>query len=93
MTLITLLSFELLLRELQLIEERHTDKQNAGDEVQRERADEYQILMGLQRSHTCMDPRLREFLATELHKASAVLKERRKAREERTLARKPPPKT
>jgi len=87
-----LMSFELLLRELQLIEDRHGDKLNAGDDLQKERAEEYQILMGLQKTQTCMDPRLKEFLAGELQKSAAVMKERRKAREERTLARKPPPK-
>ena len=39
-----------------------------------------------------MSPALREFLAGELQKQAAVLKERRKAREERTLARNPNPK-
>ena len=42
--------------------------------------------MGVQKTHTCMDPRLKEFLAGELQKAAAVMKERRKAREERTQA-------
>ena len=37
------------------------------------------------RGNTCVQPELSEWLATELAKEAAVLKERRNAREERAL--------
>ena len=81
--------FELICRELQMIEDRHAERLFQGDEQAKEKAEEYSILMSIQSSTTCMSPKLKEFLANELSKQAAVLKERRKAREKRVLARTP----
>jgi len=80
---------ELLLRELQVIEERNEDRMisNAGGS-EHGHAQEYQILMSTSgECQYCMMPALKEFLATEVGKQMAIDKERRKAREERDLAR------
>jgi len=48
---------------------------------------DYHIMSGLKnRSALCICPELRSYMSLETAKESAILKERRKAREERTLA-------
>ena len=81
--------FELLVRELQVIEERHKDRLGGGSHDTVDRRNEYEILMGttMDASH-CMMPALRQYLASEVGKQMMIDKERRKAREERELSRK-----
>ena len=86
-------TFELMLRELQVIEERHKDKLLVGGADHLDRQQEYNILMNTTGdSAHCMCPALKEYLASEVGKQMVIDKERRKAREERELARtrKPP---
>ena len=80
-----LASAELLSRSVQVTEERHRDKFVAkGSEM-----DDQHLYMGSQlgRGQVCVCPLLQEWVSEELRKESAVLKERRKAREERTLTK------
>ena len=75
---------ELLARDLQVQEERYRDRLEGqgGQEVQ-----EAHLFYGTQlmRGTVCVSPLLREHIADELRKETAVTKERRKAREERQL--------
>ena len=84
--------FELLVRELQVIEERHKDRLGGGSRDSVDRRNEYEILMGttMDASH-CMMPALRQYLASEVGKQMMIDKERRKAREEREPSRKQKP--
>ncbi|CAE8588527.1 unnamed protein product [Polarella glacialis] len=77
--------YELIGRELQVLEERYADRILGNDDGDRERS----ILTSIDMSTTCMAPPLKEFLANEQQKETAWMKERRKAREERVLARGP----
>ncbi len=77
---------EIVARQLQLIEEKYKEKLltahgDAGEDSH--------LFMGTRgtRGGLCVCPDLQAWIAGELQKESAVLKERRKAREERTLAR------
>ena len=71
-----------------MIEDRHVDRVSTGDDCTKEKSEEYQFLLGLQGvAHAC-PPNSK----SELQKTAAVMKERRKAREERVLARQPAPK-
>ena len=76
---------EIAAREVQVAEERHRDKVAGGSD---DRLDS-NLARGtdLVRGNICVMPALTEWIAAELAKESAVMKERRKAREERTLAR------
>lgn len=77
---------EVLCRNLQLVEERWKEKvvgQSDGGVMQ-----DAHIFTGQQtRGTLCICPKLSEWVAEELKKESAVLKERRKAREEHLLAK------
>jgi hypothetical protein len=85
--------FELIFRELQQLEQKHSEKTAArGDSGATEALSEHNLMMGLQQPTFMMSPELRTWISTELSQEAAVLKERRKAREERTLARTPKPK-
>ena len=80
---------EAISRRYQLIEELYSmemDRAQAGDV---DWAGERRLFMGstLGRHGCLVSPELREWLATEVSKTAAVMKERRKAREERLLAR------
>ena len=81
-----LASAELIARAIQRIEEKHKMKLAAVDD-----AGESAFFMGAaggSRVGSVVSPKLTEWVGSEMHKEAAVAKERRKAREERTLARK-----
>ena len=80
---------ELMVRQIQTIEERLKDKFTNNDD----HGIEYSLMTGLPSCATlCICPALSAFVATEAAKETAVLKERRKAREERALVRPDPKK-
>ena len=79
-----LASFELICRRAQLAEFRYKDRLlgEGADE------DEYLFMgVGETRGLVMVSPNLEDYLATQLSKESAVMKERRKMREERQLSR------
>lgn len=81
-----LASAELVARAIQRIEEKWKAKLAAIDD-----AGESCLFMGASggsRVGSVVSPKLTEWVGAEMHKEAAVAKERRKAREERTLARK-----
>ena len=81
-----LASTELLCRQIQCIEERYKDKFYGGDAAGTGSM-EHHLMAGIQsRSQLCICPALNDWLAYELRKQT-VDKERRKAREERTLTK------
>ena len=76
---------ELIMRQIMLTEERLKDKFATGGP---DGFDEHHLYSGQkQRFSLCIDPALSEWVAKEVAKESVVMKERRKAREERALAR------
>ena len=80
-----LVTFELICRRAQMAEMRHRDRM-LGDSDD----DDFLFLgVGETRGLIMVAPSLEAHLATELSKESAVLKEKRKMREERQLARGP----
>ena len=84
-------SFELLSRRLQLIEERYAkllSEAETGKDLE-DRDYEAALFMGASRPNgsALICPALTEFIATRLREEASVLKERRKGREERQLAR------
>ena len=80
-----LAGLELICRQIQCIEERYKDKFCGGD-AGGTGSLEHHLMSGLQsRAQLCICPALNDWLADELRKQTAVDKERRKAREERTL--------
>ena len=76
---------EVIARQIQLIEERYENKL-----VDVDKHGQNHLFSGLDetRGGICLSPALREYVAQELTKESLIMKERRKAREERALARK-----
>ena len=87
----SLASFEVLARKIQLIEERHKDR-GQGNIDAIDGGDDHFLFLGggigpMTRQNACVCPLLSEWVAEELRKEAAVMKERRKAREERNLAR------
>lgn len=80
-----LATIEYLARQIQTQEQRWRDRITGtiGDQQQ-----EAQLFSGVSgRTPLCISPALQEWVAEEARKESAVLKEQRKAREERALAR------
>ncbi len=75
-------------RELQMIEERYSERLRSTNEM----SEESHLFLGTHssRGNVCMDPALREWIATELKDEAAISKERRKACEERHLQHAPP---
>ena len=81
-----LASAELVVRAIQRWEEKHKHKIAAN-----ENAGEGSLFMGTSggsRSGLVIDPKLTEWIGSEMQKEAMVAKERRKAREERALSRK-----
>ncbi|CAE8674030.1 unnamed protein product [Polarella glacialis] len=79
-----LASAELLIRQVQMVEEKHKDKIGGGRPG--DLSDERHLFGGSEmRVNLCISPALTAYVAAELQKESAILKERRKAREERNL--------
>ncbi len=79
---------ELMCRELQMIEEKYSDRLRSTNDM----SDEVHLFLGTHSSqgNVCMDPALRAWISTELKDEAAINKERRRAREERQLQRAPP---
>lgn len=92
-----LASAELVARHIQLLEDhdRRLEDQGGGkkDGSLAAGSEDAHLYLGLtnMRGGYCISPKLQEFVASELQKESAVLRERRKAQEERQLARGGPP--
>ena len=80
---------EIIGRQLQLVEERRYESLVRGQQSEAHASTDAHLFLGHQSSRggLCISPLLDEWIAEELRKESATLKERRKAREERTLAR------
>lgn len=81
-------TIELICRELQLIEEKYGDRLRSKDAFAEE--GEYFMRTSVGQANVCMCPALRTWISEEVRSDAAILKERRKAREERELARAPP---
>lgn len=74
-------------RQIQLVEERWKNRAIGTAEVQEQHL-EFHLFAGTgTRGHLCISPELSEWISDELKRESAINKERRKAREERALAR------
>ena len=74
---------------MQLLEEKEEERSTKGQ------AESDNFLFrgqGGVRGYSCVSPELREWFAEELKRDAAILKERRKAREERQLQKKDKPK-
>ena len=82
--LCTIACGELVCRQRQIGEEKLADRFEDGKD---QLSDYYQMAGATHRSQLCICPALKEWCAEEARKETAVLKERRKAREERALAR------
>ena len=77
-------STELICRQIQICEDTLSYK---FEELAGSVSSEYRLMSGAQeRSQLCISPALKNWLAGEIAKDSSILKERRKAREERALA-------
>ena len=78
-----LASAEFIGRQIQILEDKHRDKgTNADTQI------ETSLFAGARhRSGLCISPALAEWVAQEMRGEAAVMKERRKAREERALAK------
>ena len=72
-----------------MVEERYSDKLRSLDPVFGEDG-QYFMKTSTGDSNVCMNPRLRKWISEQLKIDAAVMKERRKAREERVLVRAPP---
>ena len=78
-------SAELIARRLQLAEERHKDRLGGEGTA----SEDLHLYLGTDptRGNLCVCPALSDWVGKELAAESAVMKERRKAKEERALAR------
>ena len=82
---------EFVARQIQLTEEKWRDRMLGRNDA--EATTDQHLYSGMQtRGSLCICPELSKWIAEELSKESAVMKEKRKAREERAL-QKPPPKS
>jgi hypothetical protein len=75
-------SFGLICRQLQTVEERFKEKFTVSNDAS---IDLYLMSGSTSRASLCICPALSSWVAAEAAKDTAVLKERRKAREERAL--------
>ena len=79
-----LASLELVCRLIQICEDKLSHR---FDDSHGDAGSDYYLMSGAQSgSQLCICPELRAWIASEVQKESSVLKERRKAREERVLA-------
>ena len=85
-----LASAELLVRAIQVQQERYRDRSAGGSASGGPDSVDTHLFMGseLTRGNVCVCPLLQEWASAQLAKEQALLKERRKAREERDLAKK-----
>ena len=84
-----LASMEMLIRKAQLIELKHRDRVLAAAVGQVDDDAHLYLGTGQTRGLLMIDPELEEFVSAELSKEAATAKERRKMREERSLAKPP----
>eukprot|EP00974_Lingulodinium_polyedra_P097645 9465705-Lingulodinium_polyedra.AAC.1 len=77
-------------RQLQLVEEKWKDRTSSSADSQEQQQDMYLYAGRATRGNLCICPLLQEWVAAELAKEYSVAKEKRKAREERALARPKP---
>ena len=83
----SLASAEFLCRQIQMQEERWRERANNAGDTAGSLQDAH-VYAGLAtRGNICICPLLQEYVSDELKKETAVAKERRKAREERALAK------
>ena len=81
----SLACMELLVRQVQVLEEGYKDKFSSNTDVSFDIA----LMSGTAaRSQLCIAPSLSSWVADEARKEVAILKERRKAREEKALLKK-----
>ena len=80
---------ECMVRELQMVEEKWKDRAVATDPSGETDFNINLFLRGLPRGNLCICPALQKYLSDQLGAENAIAKERRKAREERNLARPP----
>lgn len=94
--LCNLASAELAFRELQLIEQKHYDRLLPAKGQERpgdfSSAGEHLLFLGSSQSQVMVCPALKEWLAEQMKGEAMIMKEMRKAREERALLRGPKPK-
>ena len=85
-----LAAVELLVRTIQVQQERYRDRSAGGPASGGPDSVDTHLFMGseLTRGGVCVCPLLQEWASAQLAKEQALLKERRKAREERELAKK-----
>ena len=86
----SLASMEIIGRQLQLVEEKQYERSLKPDSVPNGAAADAHLYMGsgVNRGRVCVAPVLSDWIAEELRKEASVLKERRKAREERASLKK-----
>ena len=84
-----LASMELLVRQIQIIEERFKDRFMQSSSSSQD-FDRHLMSGNTSRTQICVCPELIDWLAKESSKTTAIDKERRKAREERALLQKAP---
>ena len=83
-----LASLELVCRELQMVEERYSDRLRTQNALVED--GDFFTMTSVGQHNVCMSPELREWISDQVRVEASVMKERRKAREERQLARSPP---
>jgi hypothetical protein len=82
----SLAAAEFCARQIQLVEEKYRDRGVPKDSL--ELVSEAALFSGARSKTTiCVCPTLSEWIAEEMRKEAAIMKERRKAREERNLAK------
>ena len=79
---------ELICREIQMIEEKYAERLRSHSELSEE--SHHFLGTNMSKGNVCMSPALRDYIASEMRDEASILKERRKAREERQLQRAPP---
>ena len=86
----SLAAAEFCARQIQLVEEKYRDRGVPKDSLELVSESEAALFSGSRsRTTICVCPALSEWIAEEMRKEAAVMKERRKAREERNLAKPP----
>ena len=83
---------EMIMREIMVIEEKYRDRLGQKESSNSAIAGELALFRGMeQRQCLCIHPELIAYIGEELKKEALILKERRKAREERNLLKPPKP--
>ena len=77
-------ALELVCRQIQIAEDKLSHR---FEDVSSDHHSDYYLMSGAQsKSQLCISPELKAWISSEVQKESSILKERRKAREERVLA-------